>query len=76
MKWVKNQVTIFITLAILLGGGLVTWGRMRQICEQVEHKADKEAVMREMDQIQDKLDRIESRLDGVIVQRAIIRPQE
>ncbi len=74
MKWVKNQLSIIITLAVLLGGGLVAWGRMSQMCTQIERKADKEAVMRELDHIQGQLERIDSRLDGVIERRAVITP--
>jgi hypothetical protein len=76
MKWVKKQVTIIVTLAILFGGGLVTWGRMQQMCSEIERKADKEAIMRELDLIQRQLASIDAQLHGVIVRQAIITPKE
>lgn len=64
MRWIKKQAAVLVTVAILLSGGLVTWGRMQQLCTQIEGKADKEAVVRELDQIARTLERIEGKLDA------------
>jgi len=76
MKWVKGQLSILVTLSVLMGGWLVAWGRtqerLQQLTTQIEAKADKETITRELDLIQVQLSRIEDRLDGVIVQRAIV----
>lgn len=85
MKWAKNHLVVIVTLAALGGGGLVTWGRMQQLCTQIDGKADKEDVIaamysdrqsitRELDMIQKHLEAINARLDGVVVRQAIIQP--
>jgi len=83
MKWIKNQGMMLLTLAILIGGGLVTWGRMQQVCNQIEQKADKEtvqanreAMIRELNEIQKQLVAINVRMDGVIIRQAIIQPSQ
>ena len=83
MKWIKNQGMMLLTLAILIGGGLVTWGRMQQVYNQIEQKADKEtvqanreAMIRELNEIQKQLAAINTRMDGVIIRQAIIQPSQ
>jgi len=83
MRWIKNQGMMLLTLAILIGGGLVTWGRMQQVYNQIEQKADKEtvqanreAMIRELNEIQKQLAAINTRMDGVIIRQAIIAPSK
>lgn len=45
MKSLKNQLVAIITsTALVIGGGLVAWGRLQQVVSTVEGKADVEAV--------------------------------
>jgi uncharacterized protein HemX len=44
MKWFKGQFGVVLTLAIVIGSGLVTWGKMQQVCTRIEEKADKQSV--------------------------------
>jgi uncharacterized protein HemX len=97
MKWIRGNLGVALTLTIVIGSGLVTWGKMQQVCTRIETKADrdslaaiqiaigtkaekdavvsnKEAMMRELTQIQQQLSAINSRLDGVIIRQAIISP--
>jgi hypothetical protein len=64
MTWLRKNTVVIVTLSVLFGGGLVTWGRMQQLCTQIEAKADSTAVTRELDLIQKTLDRIETKLDN------------
>jgi len=76
MKWVKNQIVVIVTLAALLGGGLITWGRIQQICTGIDKKADKEAMTRELDQIHQQLSTINGKLDNLLLQQAAVKPHE
>ena len=70
-KWLKGNVgwmvTALLTLLVLCGGGLVTWGRIQSSTETmytaISGKADKESVTRELDLVQTTLDRIEKKID-------------
>ena len=64
MNWLRKQGTIIVTLSILMGGGFVTWGRMQQVCSQIDTKADRASITRELDLIQATLSRIETKLDN------------
>jgi len=61
------MVTALLTLLLLCGGALVTWGRMQLSIEamytEIAGKADKESVTRELDLVQATLDRIEKKID-------------
>jgi hypothetical protein len=63
MTWLKNQLAIIITLAIVIGAGLVAWGEMKQLSTEIGGKADKDAIMRELDQIHQQLTWIVNKLD-------------
>lgn len=67
-KKFKGQVGVVTTLAILLGGGLVGYGRLNQrvdhVCAEAQKKADREPLIRELDTIQKQLTRIEDKLDA------------
>jgi len=68
MTWLQRYLGTLLTLAALLIGGAIGYGRMQQICTQVQGKADREEVTRDMNQIQCQLDRIERKLDTFILQ--------
>lgn len=79
MKWFKGQWMVLLTLILVGGSGLVSWGRLTELCTQIEQKADratvaadKEALIRELNTIQQQLAAINNRLDGVIIHREII----
>jgi hypothetical protein len=81
MKWIKQQCVVIVTLATLLAGAFVTWGKMQEVCRQIDSKADKAqvasdraATVRELDLIEKQLAAINTRMDGVIVRQAIIAP--
>jgi sensor domain CHASE-containing protein len=76
MNWIRKNCTVILTLAIVLGGALVTWGRVQYISTQIDKKADKESIIRELDLIHEQLKAIIARLDGVVVRQAIITPPE
>lgn len=64
MTWLQRYLGALITLAALLIGGAIGYGRVQQICTQVNGKADQ----RELDQIRVTLNRIEGKLDSFILQ--------
>ncbi len=68
MTWLQRYLGPMLTAAALLVGGAIGYGRVQQICTQVQGKADQAAVTRDMDQIQGQLDRIERKLDTFILQ--------
>lgn len=67
MSWFKSNLGPLIALACVLAGGMVAWGRMSQICQAVQDKADKSAVVREFDQVHDQLKQINGKLDTLIL---------
>lgn len=62
MTWIKSQLGTIITVCCLIATVAAGWGhldaRQDRLCDQIEQKADKEPLYRELDQIQKKLDRI------------------
>ena len=64
MSWLQRYLSALITLAALLIGGAIGYGRMQQICTQVESKADQHEIA----QIGAQLNRIESKVDAFILQ--------
>ena len=64
--WIKSQVGTLLTLIVLVVGVAVAWGRIDEQCGQIEAKADKEAVYRELDHIQETLFIINGKLDCII----------
>lgn len=63
MTWLQRYLGALITLVALLIGGAIGYGRIQQICTQVQGKAEQ----REMDQIRSQLTRIEGKLDNFIL---------
>ncbi len=74
MTWIKSQLGVFLTAVTLLIAVGLWCGRLdaRQddLCTQLQTKADKEAVQREMDQVQTHLVEISRKLDTLILQRS------
>jgi|GEM_PF-6386926 len=74
MTWLKSQVGTILTLVTLLIAVGISFGRLDtrqdEMCLQLQAKADKAAVTREMDQIHDQLGEINRKLDTLILQRA------
>lgn len=64
MKWLKGQIGVFVTLAVLLISMGAAYGKLAQICAQVKEKADRDAICRELDLIHKCLERIEDKIDG------------
>jgi hypothetical protein len=71
MTWLKSQLGTVLTAVTLLIAVGISFGRLDarqdELCVQLQAKADKSAVQREMDQIQMHLSRIESKIDQVIL---------
>jgi len=65
MHWIKDNIATLITLAVLLLTVTAAFARMQAVCTQIDGKADKEVVYRELDQIHRTLGRIESKVDGL-----------
>lgn len=74
MAWIKGQIGTLLTAVTLLLAVGISWGRLDvrqdEICRQVQAKADKDAVTREMDQVQTHLAEINRKLDTLLLQRA------
>lgn len=70
MQWIRNNVATILTGLVLVLSVAMGYARIATtqaaLCRQIEIKADKEAVYREMDLIQTHLERIEAKLDGLI----------
>lgn len=66
-QWLKTNLTCLVTLGALLAGTAATWGRMGAAYQQIDGKADKAAVTREMDQIHEQLNSIEGKLDAFLL---------
>ena len=69
MTWLTKNLGWMIALAALLIGGAAGYRRVQQVCTQIEKKADKDVVTREMDQIHLQLTSIERKLDAVILHK-------
>ena len=66
MRWIRdNAISLFMAMVVVIGAA-AGYGAIRQQCTQIDRKADKEAVYRELDQIRSQLTRMESKLDGLI----------
>lgn len=65
MTWLKRNVGPLIMVLIFLAGSIV--GVRADLCRQIEAKADKAAVTREMDQVHNDLERIEAKIDTLIL---------
>jgi hypothetical protein len=74
MTWIKGQIGTILTLVTLLVAVGISFGRLDtrqdEMCLQLQAKADKAAVTREMDQVHDQLRQINNKLDTLILQRA------
>jgi hypothetical protein len=67
VTWLTRNLGWIITLAALLIGAAVGYGRVQQVCTQIDRKAERDQVTREMDQIHQQLQSIERKLDAVIL---------
>lgn len=65
MNWLRSNLGTIITLAVLLLTAGAAYGRMAQLCRQIELKADRTAITRELDQIHTTLRRMEDKIDGL-----------
>jgi hypothetical protein len=76
MKWLKHNAGTVLTAATLLIAGGLAFGRLQatqaSLSRQIEAKVDADLVLRELDQVQDRLAKIDARLDGVIIRQAIV----
>ena len=61
-QWIRDNV---ITLVIVLFGVGSAWGMVALQCKQIDAKADKETVYRELDHVRESLARIENKLDEI-----------
>jgi hypothetical protein len=69
VTWLQRYLGALITMAALLVGGAIGYGRIQQICTQVDRKADKEAMTREIDGVARRLERMEQKLDQLLLQQ-------
>lgn len=71
MSWFKQILGSVVTIVGLTIAGSISFGRLssrqEDLVADVQAKADKEAVEREMDQLQSHLARIELKIDQVIL---------
>ena len=70
MQWIRdNCISLFMAAVVVLGTA-AGYGAVKYQCRQhgvqLERKADKDAVYRELDQIRAQLTRMETKLDGLI----------
>lgn len=74
MTWFKSQIGTLLTAVTLLIAVGISFGRLDakqdELCVQLQAKADKSAVTREMDQIQSRLAEINHKLDALLLQRS------
>lgn len=72
MTWIRGQIGTLLTAITLLIAVGISFGQLKSrqddLCAAVTLKADKTAVQREMDQIQDRLGEINEKLDTLILQ--------
>jgi len=73
MTWFKGQIGTLLTAITLLIAVGISFGRLDtrqdEMCLQLQAKADKAAVTREMDQLHGRLDEINRKLDALLLQR-------
>jgi hypothetical protein len=83
MKWLKGQLGAILTSITLLIGMGVAYGhldarqqeltfRQGELDRFLQHKVDRDVVLRELDQVHRDLANIQARLDGIIIRQAII----
>lgn len=65
MTWLKTNLGTLLTAVVLLLTAGIAYGRMAELAGQINAKADRAAVVRELDQIQRTLERIEGKLDDL-----------
>lgn len=81
MKWLKGQLGAILTSITLLIGMGVAYGhldarqqeltfRQGELDRCLQHKVDRDQVLRELDQIHQDLRKIDQRLDGAIIRQA------
>lgn len=72
MTWFRQIAGIVVTTAALIVAGSISFGkvtaRIDEQCVQIRAKADREPIQRELDQMQERLLRIEDKLDAVLSQ--------
>jgi hypothetical protein len=76
MKWLRNNLRLVLMLGTMLLAMGMAWGdlnsRVETLSGQVAAKMDRDQVLRELDRMQRQLEKIDQRLDGVIIRQAII----
>jgi hypothetical protein len=70
MTWLSKNLGWIIALLGMTLGGAIGYGRISQICDEVQGKADQVTVNRELDQIHQQLRCIDGKLDQLLLQRA------
>jgi len=67
MTWFKGQIGSIMTMLAFFGALAAGWGtlhaRQADLRAEIRTKADREPIVRELDQIQGHLARIEAKLD-------------
>jgi hypothetical protein len=61
MTWLKDNVRVLVTVLIFVVTALV--GVRAELKCAIDRKADREPIIRELDQIQGKLDVLDNKLD-------------
>ena len=76
MRWLKSQLGTILTSITLLIAASMAFARLdsrqtelgfrqAELDRMVQSKVDRDVVLRELDQIQSKLARMESKIDGI-----------
>jgi hypothetical protein len=73
MTWIRGQVGTILTAVTLLIAVGIAFGRLDtrqdEMCLQLQGKADKASVTREMDQIHEQLRSIDGKLDALLLRQ-------
>ncbi len=68
MDWVKKQAAVIVSISVLAGSFVAGYSRLQTqaevLCQRIEAKADREPLLRELDAMQRRLERIEAKIDS------------
>lgn len=74
MAWLKQIIGPIVTIVALMVAGSISFGklsaRLDGQCTQMQAKADRASVERELDQIQQHLSRIEVKIDAALLTKS------
>jgi hypothetical protein len=68
MTWLRDNMRVLVTVAIFVVTALV--GVRAELKGMIDRKADREPILRELDQIQGKLDALDTKMDTLALRPA------